>query len=251
MTNGPVSATDTYTFPNAGSDATSRFTPTGGSTTDPTVCFAAGTLIRTTRGDVAVEQLAPGDRAVTASGARRPIRWLGQRTIDCAAHPTPSDVWPVRVRTGAFGGALPERDLYLSPGHPVLLGADADNGGGWLVPIMCLINGTTIKRMPVESVTYWHVELDEHDILFAEGLPAESYIDLGSRPWFAGADGALYDPDMALPRMLGRCRPVAINGTIVEAERRRLDLVFTASLTSQCGWPAADEPVFELLVHRL
>ena len=103
-----------------------------------------------------------------------------------------SEVWPVRVRARRVSASLSKRDLWLSPDRRVLVGADDDGEGGHLVPIMCLINGTSIARMPVETVTYWHVELDEHAVILAEGLPAEGYIDLGSRPWFAGADGALY-----------------------------------------------------------
>ena len=122
----------------------------------------------------------------------------------------------------------------------MLVGADEDGAGGYLVPIMCLINGTTIERVAVDEVTYWHIEIDEHDILLAEGLPAESYIDLGSRPWFAGASGELYNPDMALPDMPGRCRPVAIEGPVVEAERRRLDAVFAIRLEGACAWPSEE-----------
>ena len=203
------------------------------------VCFVSGTLIRTARGDVAVEDLAIGDLAVTSSGEHRPIRWLGHRTIDCRKHPDRQSVMPIRVAAHAFGPATPSRDLFLSPGHPVLVGADEDGSGGHLVPIMCLINGTTIDRVEVDHVTYWHIELDEHDILLAEGLPAESYIDLGSRLWFAGADGALYDPDMAPPGTPDRCRPVAIDGPLVEAERRRLDAVFAMRLEAACAWPTA------------
>ena len=201
------------------------------------VCFAQGTRIATTRGDLSVEELAVGDLVVTSSGEHRPIRWLGHRNIDCRRHLCREHVLPVRISAHAFGENLPARQLYLSPGHPVLVGADADGEGGHLVPIMCLINGTTIKRVAVNEVTYWHVELDQHDILLAEGLPAESYIDLGSRPWFVGADGALYDPDMALPGMPGRCRPVAVDGAVVEAERRRLDRVFAMRLAGACSWP--------------
>ncbi|MBE7213299.1 MAG: Hint domain-containing protein, partial [Gluconacetobacter diazotrophicus] len=103
--------------------------------------------MRTTRGECAVEDLVVGDVAVTASGETRPIVWIGHRDADCRGH---HDLQPVRVAAGAFGPGLPERDLWLSPGHPVLVGADADGEGGHLVPIMCLINGTTISRQMVE-----------------------------------------------------------------------------------------------------
>ncbi len=78
---------------------------------------------------------------------------------------------------------------------------------------MCLINGTSITREPVVSVTYWHVELDAHDILLAEGLPAESYLDWGDRPFFTeGSDHALHNPDFVVPGLTARCRPVAVDG---------------------------------------
>ena len=205
------------------------------------LCFASGTRIRTARGDIPVEALKVGDIAVTASGAYRPITWLGHREVECAALDAPHESWPVRVRAGAFGvgpcgGNLPERDLRLSPGHPVLVGSGANEH---LVPIMCLINGTTIDRVEVPSITYWHVELDAHDILLAEGLPAESFLDYGTRPWF-GPDAeahALANPDHVVPGLGARCRPVAIDGQVVEAERRRLDAVFTMSLAAASAWP--------------
>ncbi len=104
---------------------------------------------------------------------------------------------------------------------------------------MSLVNGTSLARMPVETVTYWHVELDAHDILLAEGLPAESYLDLGSRPWFAGSDAPLHAPDFVPAQAPGRCRPVALEGPVVEAERRRLDAVFAAELAHPCAWDEA------------
>ena len=206
-------------------------------TTGSTVlCFTTGTLIRTARGEVAVEDLRVGDRAVTASGLLRPITWIGNRDLDGEGTALPHDQQPVRIRAGAFGPGLPARDLRLSHGHPVLVGADANGEGGALVPVMCLINGTTIVREPATQVTYWHIELDAHDILLAEGLAAESYYDMGSRVWFAGADGPLTDPDFVPAGAYGRCRPVAVDGAPVEAERRRLDAVFAAELDGHGAW---------------
>jgi Hint domain len=204
------------------------------------VCFTTGTLIRTSRGEVAVEDLQVGDLAVTASGTLRPITWIGHREMTAAGAALPFHQQPVRVRAGAFGQGLPARDLSLSPGHPVLVGADAGNEGGVLVPVMCLINGTTITREPRAGVTYWHVELDAHDILLAEGLPAESYIDGGDRAFFVeGSDHALHNPDFVPAGWDARCRPVAVDGPLVEAERLRLDAVFAGSLSEQCAWDAA------------
>jgi hypothetical protein len=80
---------------------------------------------------------------------------------------------PIRIRAGAFGANLPRRDLRLSPGHHLF----AD---GLLVPASALVNGETILVDPVEPVTYWHVELDSHDVLLAEALPCDSYLDTGN-----------------------------------------------------------------------
>ena len=201
------------------------------------LCYGSGTRILTERGEVAVEDLRAGDVAVTASGARRPVTWIGHRVLDGGGKALHHDRQPVRVRAGAFGGGLPTRDLFLSPGHPVLVGADADQEGGVLVPVMCLINGTTIAREAVEAVTYWHVELDAHDLLLAEGLPAESYIDGGDRAFFVeGSDHALHNPDFVPAGWDGRCRPVAVDGPRVEAERLRLDAVFAATLDRHGAW---------------
>ncbi|WP_442919342.1 Hint domain-containing protein [Methylobacterium sp. SyP6R] len=205
------------------------------------VCFVTGSRISTARGDVAVEDLWVGDLAVTVSGALRPVTWIGHRHLDGRGRTLPHDQQPVRIRAGAFGPGLPARDLRLSPGHPVLVGADADGAGGHLVPIMCLINGTSIAREAVSSVTYWHVELDAHDILLADGLSAESYLDWGDRPFFTEAsDHALHNPDFVVPGLAARCRPVAVDGPVVEAERRRLSGVFAASLGAACAWDDAE-----------
>ena len=115
----------------------------------------------------------------------------------CAEHRRGADVWPVRIAAGAFGEGLPGRDLYLSPDHAVF----AD---GVLVPIRYLVNGTTIAREAAGRVTWYHVELADaeggaaHDVLLAEGLPSESFLDTGNRGAFANGGGAIdLHPDFA------------------------------------------------------
>ncbi|MCF4124268.1 Hint domain-containing protein [Methylobacterium sp. SyP6R] len=248
FTDNPGAPTTRYVFSNTALAKRQRVSfDDNNSPTDytPPVCFVTGTRIRAmrdgTEAETAVEDLRVGDSAVTASGALRPIVWIGHRAIDGAGKALHHDQQPIHVRAGAFGAGLPTRDLRLSPGHPVLVGMDADGAGGHLVPIMCLINGTSIAREPVTSVTYWHVELDSHDILLAEGLPAESYLDWGDRPFFTeGSDHALHNPDFVVPGLAARCRPVAVDGPVVEAERARLSGVFAASLGEACAWDEAE-----------
>lgn len=211
----------------------------------PVACFVSGTLIRGARGDVAVENLAVGDLVVSSSGQLRSIVWIGHRSIDCTKFARRDEALPIRITPNAFGLGLPARDLYLSPGHPVLVGADEDLIGGHLIPIMCLINDTSIARVQTDRVTYWHIELDAHDILYAEGLPAESYFDWGDRAFFTeDVDHALQNPDYVVSGLAGRCRPVALDGPVVETERRRLDAIFIKRLACACAWP--DENSFNL-----
>jgi hypothetical protein len=182
-------------------------------TSSTPVCFVTGSRIRTTRGEVAVEDLAVGDLAVTASGAVRPIGWIGHKPIE---RPSPEQQ-PIRVMAGAFGEGLPARDLRLSHGHGVCV----DVMGEVLVPVGELVNGVSIVRQEVAEVTYWHVELESHDVLWAEGLPCESYLDTGNRDFFGRADGRLaaIEPDRTLA---DSCRPFIAEGPIVAAIHERL-----------------------------
>lgn len=141
-------------------------------------CFASGTRIATPDGLVAVEDLRPGMLVLTVAGGPAAIRWIGRRTVTCARHPRPASVWPVRVRAGAFDDAVPARDVWLSPDHAVY-------ANGVLIPVRHLIDGAAIAQVPREAVTYWHVELPRHDVILADGLPVESYLDTGDRAAFA------------------------------------------------------------------
>jgi len=146
-------------------------------------CFAAGTRIATHDGEVAVEALRAGDRVLTVlGGTPAPIIWIGQRHVDCTRHPNPAQVWPVRVQAGAFGHALPHRDLLLSPDHAVYV-------NGVLIPVKYLINDTTIAQVQSAAVTYWHLELPRHDVVLAEGLPAESFLDMKDGSNYANRPG--------------------------------------------------------------
>ena len=137
-------------------------------------CFAVGTAIQTSDGPRLVETIRVGDHVVCLNGSSQPVVWVGRRVVDCARHPRPEAVWPVRVTRGGLGANVPSCDLYLSPDHAILV-------DGALVPVGRLVNGTSIMQVERSAVTYFHIELPSHSVLFAEGLPVESYLNIGDR----------------------------------------------------------------------
>jgi hypothetical protein len=173
-------------------------------------CFVSGTHIRTRDGEIPVEGLAVGDLLVTVSDGRKelhPIIWIAQRRIDLMAHPHPEMVAPVRIQRSAFAEDVPHRDLLISPDHAVFV-------DGKLICARQLVNGTTIRQEKGRtSVEYFHIELEAHAILLAEGLPAESYLNTGNRGFFANSgDPLILHPDLTdgtdyPTREAGSCAP--------------------------------------------
>lgn len=174
--------------------------------------FAAGTRIATPGGGLAVEGLAPGHRVLGAWGEAMRVVWLGHRRLDCARHPRPRDVWPVRVRAHAFLPGMPARDLLQSPDHAAFLAPPGMRPV--LVPVRCLINGRSVAQLRRRHLTYWHVELERHAVMLAEGLPCDSYLDTGNRHAFENGEPALtLHPDFTAaywdagsPHNRGTCR---------------------------------------------
>jgi hypothetical protein len=198
-------------------------------------CFTEGTLIRTPEGDRPVETLQPGDWVSTAAGASRRVKWLATSFHRPSTHPRPREIHPVRIRAGAFGEGLPQRDLRLSPGHAVFV-------DGVLMPAGHLVNGATIVADEVESVRYYHVELDSHDVLLAEGLPCESYLDDGNRATFANAEGAAELHGRLDPKSWDdACAPLVAAGSQLAEVRQRLH-----ARALELGWTQSEEPELHL-----
>jgi hypothetical protein len=170
------------------------------------VCFAEDTLISTPDGETAVEALEIGDLVMTADGRSVPVKWIGRQTIlklfagDRAR--------PVRVTAGALGDGVPHRDLVVTSDHALILDGLAITAGA-------LVNGTTILLDPLAAVpdrcTYFHVETEGHEVILANGAPAETYVDYAQRSVFDNHAEyvALYgnEPtiaEMPLPRISAR-----------------------------------------------
>lgn len=189
-------------------------------------CFLAGSRIETPDGPVPVETLRAGDLVLTVSGAPRPVRWIGERHLDASRHPRPAAICPIRVAPGAFAPDVPRRALLLSPDHAVFV-------EGVLIPVKYLLNGTTIRPARRRRLHYLHVELDSHDVVLAEGLPVETYLDVGDRGRFenAGVPVRLH-PDFVARRWEAEgYAPLVVTGPKLAAVRAML-----------AGLAATDQP---------
>lgn len=208
------SGTHNYSITGAGSDSASVTGPN--QVTVGPVCFSRGTRIATPEGYVEVERLAPGDEVTSLNGRSEKILWIGRRRLDCRRHPDPLKVWPIRIKAGAFAPNLPERDLLVSPQHAIY-------DEGVLIPAKYLVNGASVVIEDVNTVEYFHIELPHHDILFAEGLPAESYLENGDRDRFENGDAPMrLHPDFSYTWDARACAGLKITGPEVDRVKAKL-----------------------------
>jgi hypothetical protein len=180
-------------------------------------CFLEGTSIAIPGGLCDVERLEPGALVLTAIGETRAIRWVGRKTVATAL--LPETVRPVRICAGALGEGLPVRDLRVTADHALLV-------DGLLVQAGALVNGRTIVRMTTEDLgetfTVYHLELDQHSLVLAEGVPAETFVDNVTRRRFDsyGEYEALYGNVATLVREMDLPRIKAARQLPAELRRR-------------------------------
>ncbi len=163
-------------------------------------CFLTGTMIATPVGQTPVELLQIGDAILTADGAQVAVKWIGRRSVSTAFRPA-DRLRPVCIDAGALSNGLPLRDLHLTPDHALMI-------DGLLVNAGALVNDVTVRLVPLDDLgagyTVYHVETEAHEVILAEGVPAETYIDYVGRQAFEnhGAYLALYGEDRAIAEMV-------------------------------------------------
>ncbi len=178
-------------------------------------CFLRGTAITTPNGTRPVEALQIGDLVTTANGTQRPIRWIGHRSLAAPFLTNNRKAAPIRFRAGSLGDGLPLRDLLVSPEHAMFL-------DGVLVPAWCLVNSNNITQdHSLDQIDYFHIELDTHDILLAEGAPSESFLAEDGREQFTNANDydALYPLEQ---RHQSPCAPRCTQGPRLQTILDRL-----------------------------
>jgi hypothetical protein len=153
-------------------DNDNDFRGDGDNDSDEVACFLKGTRIRTVAGERKVEDLAIGDLLPTHFNGIQPIQWIGRfhyKRSD-ASRPWVRDVLPVRVARSALAPNVPHSDLYVSQLHAIFT-------DGVLVRVGSLVNATTITLHDddgLNELEYYHIKLQSHDVIYAEGAPCET-----------------------------------------------------------------------------
>ncbi|MBO9479326.1 Hint domain-containing protein [Shimia sp. R11_0] len=143
------------------------------------VCFCAGTMIKTIRGEVAIENLRVDDMVLTMDAGYQPIRWIGSRKLSSSLLNSFPKLRPIRILAGAMGQNMPERDLLVSRQHRMLVKSRISErmfeSPEVLIPAikLCAMPGIYVD-VEVEEVEYFHMLFDTHQVVYANGSPSES-----------------------------------------------------------------------------
>lgn len=170
-------------------------------------CFVTGTMIACPDGERAVETLVAGDLVLTANGEAKPVRFLGVRRVDLVATPEYS---PICIPAGALADGVPSRDLRISPEHAIM-------AQGVLVPAGSLIGGAIVQET-MDEVNYYHIQLDEHDVVIANGTPCETLLETDDHSSFDNADEGVVSIAYLSP-----CMPRVTQGPVVDSIRAAID----------------------------
>lgn len=142
-------------------------------------CFAAGVVLETDRGEIAVERLAPGDLVRTRDHGLQPIRWIGSRKLSAKDLEANQKLRPIRIRAGALGQSRPSADLLVSPQHRILVRSKIAQRMFGATEVLAAakqllqIEGIDIVQ-DMEGVEYFHVLFDGHEIVISNGAETES-----------------------------------------------------------------------------
>ncbi len=155
-------------------------TGAGGRNSGGVICFTPDTRLATPTGPRLIQHLQTGDLVNTRDNGPQPVRWTGQRRMTGARLYAMPHLRPIRFRAGALGLDRPDADLLVSPQHRMLLrGPSAQalfNAPEVLVAAEALINDHTITvDRTSREVTYIHILLDQHNVIWANGLETESF----------------------------------------------------------------------------
>ncbi len=144
------------------------------------ICFTPGTRIATPQGPRLIEELREGEQVQTRDNGAQQIQWIGSRRMTGARLFAMPKLRPIRIRAGALGIERPDQELLVSPEHRMLVrGATARalfNEDEVLVAARDMVNGGSISvDAALREVTYVHLLLPCHEVIWANGVETESF----------------------------------------------------------------------------
>jgi hypothetical protein len=239
---GYVGGNGAFAFNSGGQGGSSYFNGTPNFVSSPTsqpaevivepLCYLRGTRILTPTGEVPVEDLRIGDPVATLTRGTQAIRWIGAgQQLVPAGHRSPAT--PVIVRRDALAPGVPNRDLHLTKGHALYI-------CGAFIPAEFLVNHRSIVwDDAAREVEYYHIVLNSHEVMLAQGAPCESHRDEGNRWMFANANPAWDRPGVAphAPVLTGGAKLDSIWARLLERSGHRLNQ------------PTTQDPDLHLLVN--
>lgn len=167
-------------------------------------CFAEGAEIKTDKGYKKIEEIKLTDYIQSNDGRFYKINWIPKRKV-IGKLMKKLDAYPVLIRASALGRGLPSKDLRVSKCHGILL-------NNHLINAEVMVNGVSILLdKDVESLIYYHLELDSHQLVNAAGLIVETYCNKKPRILFDNYSEYLFVngnekiiPELSMPRVNSR-----------------------------------------------
>jgi Ca2+-binding RTX toxin-like protein len=187
----------------------------------PPMCFVQGTLIETANGDIAVENLKVGDLVQTLDRGLQPLRWMGRQHLSARDLAENENMRPIRIRKDVINAGNGVGDLIVSPQHRILVASKVVQRMFECAEVLIsakqllVIDGVDIAN-DFEDVTYFHILFDQHEIVYANGVPSES-LYLGQQAQkYLSPEGReeIYTlfPEVASPIFMATsCRPIIQN----------------------------------------
>ncbi|WP_084294664.1 Hint domain-containing protein [Asaia prunellae] len=175
---------------------TGSIAPWGSWSFSGTVCYLLGTKIRTPSGEVAIEDLKIGDLIsvwdpISLTEICKKVKWLG-KSVACCTDGIPGDSsnHPIKIEKDAISDNIPHSDLFITSEHCIFINKS-------FVPARMLVNGCTISyESNISSYTYYHIETEDHSVIWANGLKAESYLSTGNSQQFANRSSTPQPPQL-------------------------------------------------------
>ncbi|SFS57610.1 Hint domain-containing protein [Sulfitobacter marinus] len=178
--NGRGDASVRWDAPNIDTPIVSLRPGMGDSGSTPPPCFVAGTMIACAGGERRVERLKVGDQVRTQQHGLQTIRWIGHRHFSGVEIVADEKIRPIRIASDALGPRIPTQDLLVSRQHRIVMEsmavAELSDAQRVLIAAHHLAQLQRISCVcPAKGVTYYHILFDRHEVIFANGVAAESF----------------------------------------------------------------------------